>query len=225
MTTPSVVHTPPAEKYALNLIRATYDKKKYRFFSSKRYDLNIGGIRNPTTKPNRFDDSLFVAFIDERWTWRVALWSCTTDPGLFFLGDEKMGDTQGTAILIPGQYRGAWMIGKHKGKYPALVQNGMGVFKVWRDRDKDGVIDTSGKVYDDVTGLNCHKAHDWNKGAQVGKKKSVKNWSAGCQVSEVSSAHDYLLMPLARTQVKKGAGRTFTYTLFNASDFEGLKTG
>jgi len=215
----STTHTPPAELRALDMLRKAYDKKGYAFFEDRKYDLNIGGIRSDTTEPNRFDDSFFVAFIDERSTWRVAMWSCTTDPGLYFLGSGKMGNRSGTAVLIPGQYRRCWTIGTHgKKKYPALVQNGM-PFKVWRDHNQDGSLDRAGKVYDDVTGLNCHKAYSWNEGKAIGRNKVVANWSAGCQVAEVSYAHDYILMPLARKQVAKGAGRTFTYTLFDAKDF------
>jgi hypothetical protein len=92
-------------------------------------------------------------------------------------------------------------------------------FKVWRDHNKDGSLDRSGVVYDDVTGLNCHKAYSWNQGKAIGQNKVVENWSAGCQVAEVSYANDYILMPLARKQVAKGAGKTFTYTLFDAKDF------
>ena len=216
-------HTPPAESRALEMIRHAYSKNDYVFFENRRYDLNIGGIRSETTEPERFDDSFFVAFfvafIDERDTWRVAMWSCTTDPGLFFLNSEKMGNRAGTAVLIPDQYRRYWKLGAHgKKKYPALIQNGM-PFRVWRDHNKDGSLNRSGKVYEDVTGLNCHKAYSWNKGKVIGTSMRVDNWSAGCQVSEVSYAHDYILMPLATKQVEKGAGSTFTYTLFESKDF------
>ena len=146
MSSISPKHTPPAEARALKMIRRAYAKKAYVFFETNKYDLNIGGIRNETTEPDRFDDSFFVAFVDERETCRVAMWSCTTDPGLYFLNSEKMGDRAGTAVLIPDQYRRCWKIGKHgKDKYPALVQNGM-PFKVWRDHNKDGSLDRSGKV-------------------------------------------------------------------------------
>ncbi len=232
MPSPSTKHTPPAELHALNLIRRAYDKKGYAFFAKKPYDLNLGGIRNPNAEPDRFDDSFFVAFIDSRWTWRVAMWACTTDPGIYWLDEradrEGKLNKEGTAILIPGQYRSCWRIGLHNGKYPALVQNGR-KFRVWRDLNKDGMLDRSGKVFTNVTGLNCHKAKNWEdvdtasgKKTKVGLKSGVNKYSAGCQVSEVSYAHDYVLMPLARQQSRSGNGSTFSYTLFEAADFEGL---
>jgi len=215
----STEHTPPAELRALEMIKKAYKKRDYVFFSERKYDLNIGGIRSANNTPNRFDDSFFVAFIDERSTWRVAIWSCTTDPGLYFLDNNKMGNKNGTAVLIPGQYRRCWKIGTHGSKkYPALVQNGM-PFNVWRDHNNDGSLDRSGTVYNDVTGLNCHKAHSWKEGKSIGKNKVVSNWSAGCQVAEVSYAHDYILMPLCRKQISKGAGTSFTYTLFDSEDY------
>lgn len=231
MPAPSTEHTPPAELHALNLIRKAYSKKRYAFFAKKPYDLNLGGIRNPNAVPNRFDDSFFVAFIDSTWTWRVAMWACTTDPGTYWL-DKRAADAgklnkDGTAILVPAQYRSCWKIGLHK-KYPALVQNGR-KFKVWRDLNKDGLLDRSGKVYGNVTGLNCHKAKNWEtvntasgRKTKVGRASIVDSYSAGCQVSEVSYAHDYILMPLARKQAKSGNGSTFSYALFEAADFEGL---
>ena len=222
MSVISTIHTPPAELRALEMLRKAYDKRGHVFFEDNKYDLNIGAIRSDTCEPNRFDDSFFVAFIDARSTWRVAMWSCTTDPGLYFLDSEKMGNRSGTAVLIPGQYRRCWKIGTHgRKKYPALVQNGM-PFKVWRDHNRDGSLDRSGKIYDDVTGLNCHKAYSWNEGKAIGKNKVVSNWSAGCQVAEVSYAHDYILMPLARKQVQKGVGQTFTYTLFDDEHFKSM---
>ncbi len=48
----STKHTPPAELRALNMLRKAYDKKGYVFFARQKYDLNIGGIRNPTAEPN-----------------------------------------------------------------------------------------------------------------------------------------------------------------------------
>ncbi len=222
MSRDSTLHTPPAELRALKMLRAAYEEKGYRFFEGQKYDLNIGGIRSANAVPNRFDDSFFVAFIDERDTWRVAMWACTTDPGLYFLGKGKMGDRAGTAVLIPNQYRRCWKLGKHgKKRYPALVQNGS-PFRVWRDHNQDGSLDRSGKVYDNVTGLNCHKAYAWNEGKAIGLNKVVSNWSAGCQVAEVSYTHDYILMPLARKQVAKGHGTAFTYTLFDADDFKSM---
>ena len=46
-----------------------------------------------------------------------------------------MGNVKGTAILVPGQYRGAYKIGFHKGKYKALVQ--AKPVKLYIDNDKD----------------------------------------------------------------------------------------
>jgi len=88
----------------------------------------------------------------------------------------------GVAILIPGFYEKAWIIGKHKGEYDALVQNGSGVFKVWRDSDKDGKFDFSGKIYTDVSGLNDHttKEHQIN---------NVGGFSEGCMVTQDDKEH------------------------------------
>jgi len=44
----------------------------------------------------------------------------------------------GTAILVPGQYRGAYALGYHFGK-PALQQ--VGNLKLFRDNDLDEQLD------------------------------------------------------------------------------------
>jgi len=89
---------------------------------------------------------------------------------------------EGVAILTPGFYRKCWVIGMHKAQYPALVQNGSGVFVVWRDNNKDGKFDFSGKLYGNVSGLNDHttREHQIN---------NVGGFSEGCIVSQDDKEH------------------------------------
>ena len=46
---------------------------------------------------------------------------------------------EGTAILAPGQYRGAYQIGKQRGRYKALTQRTE--VTVYRDPDKNETLD------------------------------------------------------------------------------------
>lgn len=209
VTMASTEHTPPLERVLYTQLRAAYESKGYRFFDQDRYDLNIGGIRSRTRQPNRFDDNLFVAYIDSQDTPRCFVAAGTTDPGLHWLGGGAVGNQLGTAILVPGQYRRCWKFGKHRNAYEALVQAGPGVFNVWRDRDRDDLLDTDGPVHTDVTGLNMHKAGY--------ASERVDNWSAGCQVFERTADFDWM-MTLARKQQRYGVGSVFTYTLFDEAD-------
>ena len=78
----------------------------------------------------------------------------------------------GTAIMKEGQYRGAYKIGKHRGKYDALVQTG-GRVTVWRDNNRDSTLDMADPS-EGYFGINIHKAGAFSA--------NVDKWSAGCQV-------------------------------------------
>ena len=75
--------------------------------------------------------------------WEHYRWPITTDPGLYWL--ENPMNVDGTAILAPGQYRGAYRIGKHRDDYQAVVQTG-GEVAVYRDDDRNALLDPSKSV-------------------------------------------------------------------------------
>jgi len=145
-------------------IKALYLKNGYPFYENGTYNVNNYGRRNKDlTTVDKFNDIRGIAYIDAFGQQQCLEWACTTKPGLKPLSGGAM-NPNGVAILIPGFYGKCWVIGKHKGEYDALVQAGPGVFKVWRDNDKDGNFDFSGKIYTDVAGLNDHttRAHQIN---------------------------------------------------------------
>ncbi len=92
-------------------LRQVYQDKGYAFFDKGDYNLNIVGVRNMTTgKADHFDDWLCLVYkIDNRWV--VDTYPATTEPGTRIL--KKPIVKGGTAILIPGQYRGVYTIGTH----------------------------------------------------------------------------------------------------------------
>lgn len=200
-----MIRPPPHELWLADKIATAYDALGYVRFD-KPMDLNIFAIRSSDPTPNEFNDTIGVLWRDVDGCRRCMAWAGTTDPGLYWLGSERMGNDAGTFILAPGQYRKAWRLGKHKGKYGALVQDHPGAFKGWRDRDRNGRPDMSGPIYSDVEGLNCHKAGEW--------ETNVGAYSAGCMVSQIAYMHDGVLMPLCAAQLCRGVGNTFTATLF-----------
>lgn len=113
---------------------------------------------------------------------------------------------RGTAILVPGQYKGAYMIDKHQGKYDALCQR-LGMVAVYRDRNKDDIMDYS-DIHKGMFGINIHKAGR--------NSKQVDGWSAGCQVFKRSADFDDFIRICRKGE--KALGNTFTYTLFDAAD-------
>jgi len=183
-------------------------RKGYAVFEndSKALNLNYIGVRD-TASVNTFND-IFVMFWKYRGQWSSFWRPGTTDPGTYWL-DNPM-NTHGTAILKEGQYRGAWKLGKHQGKYTALVQRKE--VTVIRDGNKDGVLDIEGG-YEDTGyfGINHHRANSKNESVQVDK------WSAGCQVTADPHLYDVFIQLCQESEEIWGEG--LTYTLLNVTDF------
>ena len=177
---------------------------------SGAYDLNLFGIRSPERRANAFDDLLGCAYRErEDSGWVVRFWPATTDPGSPYLRDPM--NRAGTAILAAGQYRGAYRIGKHRGEYDALVQSGP--VKVYRDDNRDDLLDFDGDPVEGVFGINLHASaqnpHGDARSTQVGK------WSAGCQVHATQRGFDEMMV-LARKQQEYHPGwLTYSYTLLD----------
>lgn len=194
--------------YDYDRIKIFYDDFGYPFETAK-YKVNLWGFRNKDLQTvNEFNDLRGVAYVDDFGQKICLQWKATTKPGLTYLKD-KVGNSNGTAILIPGYYKDCWMIGKHnKGKeheHDALVQSGPGVFKVWRDNNGDGKFDFSGPEYDDVTGLNDHttRPHQIN---------NVGGFSAACQVTQDDKEHMIKMAICMRSFEYYGS--KFSYALF-----------
>lgn len=179
-------------------IEKAIKKKGFAYFENGEYNLNIVGIRNGSTGKrvtNLFDDWMTLSY-KENGEWKFAIWSCTVDNG------------DGSARLVEGQYRSSFTIGKHQGKYDALKQ--CKPLKVYRDWNlKDGTYDES-KIYNDVAGLNIHKA-----GVD---STLVNNWSEGCQVFKKASDFESFMKLVF--QAEKIHGKLFTYTLINSNELD-----
>lgn len=183
--------------------------KGYAFFDNGSYNVNLFGIRSGDLRVDEFNDIIGVAYRDDFGNPKLELFRATTKPGLYYL-KNKLGNIDGTAILIPGQYRGCWTLGFHRG-YKALVQKGLGIFKVWRDSDSDSGLDTGGEVFDNVTGLNLHTTSFNNEVDRVGR------YSAGCQV--VQDDMDLGILISILTKSANIYGDSFSYTLLEENDF------
>lgn len=188
-----------------NALKAACAKKGYAFFERGRLNLNLIGVRHSDYASNGFDDALCCAYMDPEGTRRVEHWPATTDPGRHWLQEEFM-NSKGCAVLKPGQYRGAFAEGWHKGQYRCLVQ--VKPLKVWRDRDRDSRI---GEGADDegMFGIHIHRAGT--------SSVQVDRWSAGCQVLARRADFDRM-MELYRASAKL-YGPRITYTLLTERDF------
>ena len=64
--------------------------------------------------------------------------------------EKNLLNKDGVAILKPGQYRGSHKIGLHQGRYEALKQQ---TVKVYRDNNRDGKYDLNEE---------CPRGNLWN---------------------------------------------------------------
>lgn len=188
--------------------KTLFKNKHYSYFDKGIYNLNIIGIRSKGSGcTNKYDDFMIVIYNDEKQQEQRKVFNITTDPGIYYL--HKPESSKGTAILVPGQYRSCWEIGKHKNKYNALVQ--VKPVKVYRDNNKDDIYDLDpSTIKEGCFGINIHRS------AMYGTTTFINNYSAGCQVFQ-NAAQFELFMKLCNKQ-KSIYGNSFTYTLIEEKD-------
>jgi len=168
----------------------------------KPYQLNIVGLRNRSTVANRFDDEIHVFYKDNNNNWNHHVYFGTTDPGTFWLRNPSY--SQGTAILAQGQYKNAYALGLHRGKYKALKQ--VKPVTVIRDYDRDAFLDfDNGTKQTGMFGINIHRAES------TGTTKYIDQYSAGCQVFQ--NANDFAEFMALCEKHASIYGNFFTYTL------------
>lgn len=174
-------------------------------------NLNLWGIRNTDKVTGKFNDKI-VVFWQNRWAksdndgWRIIIVDGTTKPSDTYL--LKPMNSEGTAIIPLGQHKELWKLGKHNGKYEALVQaRPLGVI---RDDNKDNIIDYTSKIDVGMHGINFHRGSAWNILSHIGL------YSAGCVV--VNNPSVYLeIIGYVKEAVKEGVG-LFTFTLIEDID-------
>ena len=181
----------------------------YAYFTSGECNLNIIGVRanmdNRVT--NRYDDIIVVEYKENGKLIRK-VWDITTEPGSKLMRNPS--NSKGTAILVPGQYRGVYKIDLHRGKYKALCQRN-GSVKVYRDKNRDNVYDCNvDTINTGWFGINIHRSNE------TYTRATIDGYSAGCQV--FNNPKDFAeFMKL----VEKSAsiyGNKFTYTLITEDD-------
>ena len=211
-----------------NLIKNTdfdllFQMKGYSYFKEGDYNLNIIGVRNlidavpSKTKPNTltnvqrdtFNDALIVT-LKINGVWKRYVWAATTDPGLKLL--KAPSNIAGTAILVPGQYKGVYKKDLHNGKYYAVCQR-LGPVKVYRDNNKDNTLDMNpDSIQTGYFGINIHRASAWSISEVIGGN------SAGCQVFKSYKDFDVFMGLIDKAIAKYG--NKFTYTLITSEDIK-----
>ena len=190
-----------------------FAKKGYAYFTKGVYNLNIIGVRSNQNRKvtNKYDDCLVLIFNDGV-KFKKVIYTITTDPGLSSI--KAPSNVKGTAILAPGQYRGAYKIDKHRGKYDALCQR-LKKVKVYRDNNKDNLYDFDiANIEEGMFGINIHRSNDfWTRA-------TVDGYSAGCQV--FNDPKEFNAFMCYAKKSAKLYGNKFTYTLVTEEEIDEL---
>ena len=193
--------------------------KKYVIYK-RPYELNIIGVRNANTDPDKFDDTMYVIYKDDKDKWVGKEYVITTDPSTKYLkkGGHK-SSSKGTAILPNGQYLDKWTIRGHGVTgYKALGQrnDSDGKICVYRDYDRNSTLnfDIESKTCGNY-GINIHRAKSGGADDGKGNTKYIGVYSAGCQVFQNYYCFKEF-MDMAYKQ-KDLYGNSFSYTLFDLS--------
>jgi len=197
------------------LVKGLYQKKGYKFYDKQNYDCNFFGIRskNIDQSADKFDDVIGLCFLSEGLPICIAA-AGTTDPSLLNLQDPQFPEAQknGTAILCEGYYPSVYQLGMHgRGawQHDALVQ--VGKFRIFRDNNRDEILDFDAPITEGVYGMNLHMAHPNFDLEKIGY------YSAGCQVVQNGQLHRRMMF-YSRKQIQALKVNKFSYALFNESD-------
>ena len=117
---PAVTQSPPKLSRILTVMRS----HGYTVSRNPRgLDVNIVGIRSSSRTAGKFDDWITLFWMDSGTNdWVFHCFAATTDPSARYMKMPlRAVRRKGTAVLKPGQYRGAYRVGKHRGRYTALV--------------------------------------------------------------------------------------------------------
>jgi hypothetical protein len=191
-------------KGEIRVLLRTLKSKGYTIYD-KPYQLNIIGRRTDNTRPNSFDDFIYIIYKNDDGDWEGWKAPATTDAGTYWL--ENPMQSKGTALLKAGQYVDTYKIDRHNGKYFAVTQRLKPVIVI-RDYNRNNVLDfNNGREESGMFGINIHRADS------TGTRKTVDKYSAGCQV--FANADDFnKFMEMAYKQ-KDLYGNQFTYTLID----------
>lgn len=184
--------------------------KNYNIYRQKNV-LNIIGVRNKDNGiiTNRFDETLYVIYLDEESEWRLKEYEITTVPGII-LDSENYILHENSKILAFGQYVDLLELtdyGDKEGK--ALKFNNSAIYE---NKEKNRYTYNLNSVDKGDYGLMIRK------GPTRGSSEFVFNHNyEGSQVfKNASDFEDFIELCEEQIEIKQ----TFTYTLIKKSEYE-----
>lgn len=170
-------------------------------------DINIFGIRDDSEMPKGiFNDYIGVAINGD-----VQLFKGTCDPSDYWTKENGIGD-KGVAHICLGFHKNVYIVGKHKNKYEALVQQGAKI-KIWRDKNKNFQKNKLDPIESGFFGTNIHRASEYKILEKIGK------YSAGCQViQDPADFKRFMEMIKNSNKYKKNKNSKFSYFLIDKNN-------
>ncbi len=205
-------------------IKDVLAKKGYVFFDKGFYNLNIIAVRENDVFDNTFSDTLYVIWNEPNQPEKMLQLPWTTLAGVYGHGGEKdplkAWETgtpdDGVAIILEGQYRGAFELVLVGPYFPFLEYfKQVKSLKYFRDNDKNGVV-TRGKIVEGNFSTHLHPMSAAGTDGLYVSAPGWNPWSQGC-----NGCPDLQFKKLLRLG-KLAAnlyGNIFTYTLIHAKDF------
>jgi len=171
--------------------------------------LNVVGIRDSSVAvPENYSDAIAYFYYDNNGNLQGKVAEATTTPSVYYLENlfEGAGSSGGSAIMKGGQYKDAYSLGLHRGKYEALIQ--MKPVTTIRDGDRNSIINYLAKTTTGLYGINIHRST-----AVWADKDKIGQDSAGCQVFRFRDDFDNMISLAKKSSLKYG--NSFTYTLID----------
>jgi len=203
-----------SEKVNAKTVLKVLANHKFKIFSNsdRNFNLNIVNIRSSNKKAGKFDDTQILFWFYKHQLNRM-IFDVTVDPGIPYL--LKPLNPKGAAIVKPGQYRNIWSLGKHKGKYDALIQ--VRNITVMRDSNKDSMINDHLDFWElGIFGINCHRASAYTIRERVGY------YSAGCVVHKDPKQYDKFIKVCKEAAINWE--NSFTATWITERDYDRILT-
>lgn len=213
---------------SLKQVKNSVLAKGYKFFD---HSVNLIGERTTDTFTNEFTDMLHVCYFDHDtqqqkiltipFTTKAGTFGkdSVTDPVLttgFNIVTKKLETLRGTGSIVEGQYEKVWrFIDNYTTwlSYPFMMQEGP--FNVYRDGNKDLIMDRNVPIHRGVFGINLHRMSAVGQSTGILSAKGSNPWSVACQGAPEAELKK--LLPILRADSKL-FGNMYTYTLLQTKD-------
>lgn len=182
-------------------------------------EFNIIGIQDESGMKQDVWNDYIIACYNTNDGWKFMACKSTTNPSVYWTSKKnqrKAGfDGHGAAHMRYGFHKNIWVVGKHRGKYLALVQHGNKVH-IWRDAnenfkdDDEAELRKMGISNKGYFGINLHHG---------GNARKIGLYSAGCQViNRVLRQRAFMKVLKKNKKYQQNSKAKYSYLLIEIND-------